>query len=39
MHLPDDAEDERVFRESIEEYLGTETRESVDNLWAIPAEL
>jgi len=36
--LPDDVEDERKFRESVEEYLGTETMESVDDLWALPAD-
>lgn len=39
MRLPNDAEDERAFRESIEEHLGTETMESVDDLWTIPGEL
>lgn len=36
MHLPDDVEDERAFRESVQEYLVTETMESVDDLWALP---
>jgi len=36
VQLPDDLEDERKFRESVEEYLGTETMESVDDLWAFP---
>ncbi len=39
MELPDDVEDERAFRECIEENLGTETMESVDDLWAVPNEL
>jgi hypothetical protein len=34
--LPDDVEEERAFRESVQEYLGTETMESVEDLWALP---
>ena len=31
--LPDDAEDDRIFRASIEEHLGTHTMTVVDDLW------
>ncbi|MDQ6929510.1 MAG: antibiotic biosynthesis monooxygenase [Candidatus Eremiobacteraeota bacterium] len=32
--LPDDAEDERIFRASIQEFLGTKTMVVVDDLWS-----
>lgn len=33
MELPDDAEDERIFRATVAENLGTQTMTVVDDLW------
>ncbi|GAC1656424.1 MAG: hypothetical protein NVS9B12_08110 [Vulcanimicrobiaceae bacterium] len=34
LNLPDDAQDERTFRASVQEYLGTQTMVMVDDLWS-----
>jgi len=35
MELPDDAEDERIFRATVAENLGTQTMTVVDDLWSV----